>query len=228
MPVRAAGRLWDPYARDVLQTLHDQGVRRVLSLPLAPHSVHVYHAVVRGAAEGLGIQVREVPSWGTHPALVAAFVEAVSEASARFASPAGLHVVLTAHSLPLRILASGDPYERDFRAMADAVAAGLVAAGFDATAIHVAFQSQGMGGGEWLGPDLVSSFEQLRGAGVAKLLIAPIGFLAEHVETLYDIDVEAAGKAAALGFERFERMPAMNTRPTFIAALEAVAREHLG
>jgi ferrochelatase len=137
-------------------------------------------------------------------------------------------ILLTAHSLPLRVLASGDPYESDFRAMADAVRRELVIRGLDDGRIGVAFQSQGMGGGEWLGPDLATRFAELHADGARQLLVAPIGFLADHVETLYDIDVHATALASSLGFHRLERMPAMNTRARFIDALEAVAREQLG
>lgn len=226
LPVRASARLWAPYAGPVLDRLVEEGVERIVSLPLAPQSVHIYNEVVDEAAAERGLEVVCASSWGTEPKLVAAFVEAIEQARARFSTDeqASLAVVLTAHSLPMRVLRMGDPYEKDFRAMADAVAAGLGEAGVGADAIVVAFQSQGMGGGDWLGPDLESTFRRLSEQGVNHLLVAPIGFVAEHVETLYDIDIEAAQLAENLGFSRLERMPAMNTRPAFIDALEAVAR----
>ncbi|HHH29516.1 MAG TPA: ferrochelatase [Polyangiaceae bacterium] len=229
LPVRATARLWEPYAGPVLDALREEGIERILSLPLAPQSVHVYNAVVEEEAEARELEVIASPSWGEEPELVAAFVEAIDEARSRFADAEreSLAVVLTAHSLPTRILAAGDPYEKDFRAMADVVSRALVARGVAAEHIHVAFQSQGMGGGDWLGPDLEQTFSALASAGTKNLLVAPIGFLAEHVETLYDIDIEAKQMAHDLGIERLERMPAMNTRPAFIDALEAVARRLL-
>jgi ferrochelatase len=111
--------------------------------------------------------------------------------------------------------------------MAAAVAARLGAQGVAADAIGVAFQSRGMDGGDWLGPDLQSAMAEVAAQGRRALVVAPIGFVAEHVETLWDLDVEAAGWARELGFARFERMPALNTRPAFIDALEAVARRLL-
>lgn len=218
--VRATARLWEPYAGPVLDELVAAGVDRIISLPLAPQSVHVYNRVVEEAATERGLEVVGASSWGEEPKLIDAFDQAIGEALERAgAQPA---VVLTAHSLPLRILRAGDPYERDFRAMAEAVTDRLRARG--SSTVVVAFQSQGMGGGEWLGPDLDTTFEALRGEGIDHLVVAPIGFVAEHVETLYDIDVEAAARAKELGFSSLVRMPAMNTRPAFIDALEAVAR----
>ena len=220
-PVRVAGRLWPPYPRAVLKELIEEGVDTVVSLPLAPQSAHIYNAAVERAAaelaaDGFDVELRMAPSWGLEPALLDAFVEAIDEAGAADA------IVLTAHSLPMRVIEGGDPYERDFRAMAEAVTARL-----EGTKCRIAYQSQGMGGGTWLGPALDDVMVELRKDGVNALLIAPIGFVAEHVETLYDIDMEAKARAEELGFERIARMPAMDTRPRFIDALEAVARRLL-
>lgn len=221
--VRAAARLWHPYPAEVLAELQADGVDAVVSLPLAPQSTHVYNAAVEAAAESLGMPVVSAPSWGLQPELITAFVGAIGEVLAAASVDDGLAVVLTAHSLPTRIIAAGDPYERDFRSMAETVAAAL-GPQVSRDRIRIAFQSQGMTGGDWLGPDLATTFAELRATGFDKLVIAPIGFLAEHVETLYDIDIEAAAAARELGFTVFERMPAMNTRKAFVDALEAVAR----
>ena len=224
LPVRVAGRLWHPYPRPVLHALIAEGATTVVSLPLAPQSVHVYHADVEQAveelaAEGTQVALRKAPTWGLEPALLDAFVEAIGERTTAMPSGPTSAIVLTAHSLPMRVIESGDPYERDFRAMAEAVAARL-----DGVTCHIAYQSQGMGGGTWLGPALDDVMVELRQQGVKDLLVAPIGFVTEHVETLYDIDIEAAARAKELGFESIARMPAMDTRPRFIDALEAVAR----
>jgi ferrochelatase len=224
IPVRVAGRLWHPYPREVVAELAAAGATHIRSLPLAPQSVHVYNPVVEQAAREHGLTFSAAASWGLEPLLVAAFVEAIDEAIAGLAAARAGTIVLTAHSLPRAVIAAGDPYERDFRAMAEAVAGGLGERGVAAERVRVAFQSAGMDGGEWLGPDLASVLRELRAAGVRDVVVAPIGFLADHVETLYDIDVEAAAIARDLGFEGFGRMPAMNTRPAFLAALEAVAR----
>jgi len=225
VPARAAGRLWDPYPAAVLQEMAQDGVKTVISLPLAPQSVHIYHRGVEDAAQALGLRVVPAPAWGLEPALVDAFAEAIEEARARLDPTVrdSAPIVLSAHSLPKRVIESGDPYEQDLLAMAEAVIVRLRARGI-ANPARVAFQSQGMDGGEWLGPSLETTFAKLAADGADALLIAPIGFVAEHVETLYDIDVAAAALAQRLGITQLERMPAMDTRRRFVDALEAVAR----
>jgi ferrochelatase len=229
IPVRAAGRLWHPYPDDVLGELARLGVRRVLSLPLAPQSVHVYHPVVEQAAAELGIEVLRAPAFGLEPQLLAAFAAAIVEAARKLpVAPEAIAVVLSAHSLPCRVIAAGDPYERDFRAMAEAVVVALSGAGFLRDNVRVAFQSQGMDRGQaWLGPDLETVFSELV-RSCSHLLVAPIGFVAEHVETLYDIEVEARALAQRVGFVEFARMAALDDRAQFIDALEAVARRVIG
>ncbi|WP_437319192.1 ferrochelatase [Sorangium sp. So ce385] len=228
LPVAIAGRLFHPYPGEVLASLHASGVRSVVSLPLAPQSVDVYHAVVRdAAAKQGGMEVRCVPAWGLEPALIDAFVEVIDEALARFPEErrARVAVILSAHSLPQRIIDAGDPYERQFRAMAAEVERRVAPRG---NPVLVAFQSQGMTGDAWLGPDLRSAFEALAARGAREALVAPIGFVADHVETLYDLDVEAHVIAREAGLARLERAPAVNTRPRFIDALEALVRRELG
>jgi protoporphyrin/coproporphyrin ferrochelatase len=224
IPVRVAGRLWGPYPRAVIDALVEEGTRTLISLPLAPQSVEVYHAQVREAAAAHpGLELRCAPPWGTEPALIDAFVESIDEALDRFAAERrhSVPVLLTAHSLPQRIIDAGDAYERQFRAMAAEVGARVSARG---NPVHVAFQSQGMDGGAWLGPDLPATFAELAKAGAEEVVIAPIGFVAEHVETLYDLDIEAPRLADKAGLSRVERARALNDRPRFIDALERVVR----
>lgn len=227
LPVRVAGRLWGPYPADVVAELALAGTTTLISLPLAPQSVEIYHAGVREAAAAHpGLEVRCAPAWGLEPSLIDAFVESIDEALARYpeATRSSIPVLLTAHSLPQRIIAMGDAYEREFRAMADAVAARVAERG---NPTRIAFQSQGMDGGAWLGPDLPTTFAALSAAGQREIVIAPIGFVAEHVETLYDLDIEAPGLATTAGIQRIERAGAMNTRAKFIDALAAVVRRLL-
>jgi protoporphyrin/coproporphyrin ferrochelatase len=224
VPVRAAARLWHPYPAEVLRPLLAAGVRRIVSLPLAPQSVHVYHAAVEKELAGSGVDLVKAPAWGTEPALVEAFAAAIDEGRRRL--PPGLRTatLLTAHSLPKRVIDGGDPYQRDFEAMAGAVQERIERDGIARATTRIAYQSQGMGGGDWLGPDLPATFAALAKEGYQALLVCPIGFLAEHVETLYDIDIEAAQLARDHGFEGFARMPALDARPELVSALEAVAR----
>ncbi|HEU4408859.1 MAG TPA: ferrochelatase [Polyangiaceae bacterium] len=231
-PVFVGMRLWHPYIAEALDEAERRGVRRLLSLPLAPQSTHVYNDAVREAlaarrAEGRPVpELVEAPPWGLEPLLVGAFAEAVGEALARFepGERGRVGLALSAHSLPKRVIDAGDPYERQFREMADAVAARVGHPG----PTLVAFQSQGMDGGEWLGPDLPRAFAELRARGAEHVVVAAIGFLSDHVETLYDLDVDAPRLAREAGFGRFERAPSLNLRPAFLDALEAVARRGLG
>ncbi len=229
LPVRFAGRLWGPYPKEVIGALYAEGVRRLVSLPLAPQSVDVYHGAVTEAARAFeGLTLALAPAWGKERALIDAFVETIDDALAAIdfsAEPrAETAIVLSAHSLPKRVIDAGDPYEAQFREMAALVAKELDGRGHP---IRVAFQSQGMTGDEWLGPDLPSTFRGLAAEGVKAVVVAPIGFVAEHVETLYDLDVDTPKVAAAAGLARFSRARAVNARPRFIDALESVARRAL-
>ncbi len=219
--VAVCARLWRPYPKEVIADLVKEGVRTIVSLPLAPQSVHVYHASVREAAAGTGVEIIEVPSFGDEPRLIDAFVESIDESLA--ALPEDLRattpVLLTAHSLPQRILDAGDPYERDFRSMAELVAARVRARGNE---VRIAFQSQGATNDVWLGPDLLATFRSVADSGAPAIVVAPIGFVADHVETLYDLDIEAKGIAEGMGL-RFARASAMNLRPAFIDAIANVA-----
>ena len=227
LPVRICGRLWGPYAAEVVAALAAEGVTTLISLPLAPQSVDIYHPPVREAAAAHpGMEVRCAPAWGLEPALVDAFVETIDEGLAGFpeGERASVPVILSAHSLPQRVIDAGDLYEQQFRAMAAAVEARLSPR---PNPVRIAFQSQGMDGGVWLGPDLPTTFAALAASGARTALIAPVGFLADHVETLYDLDIEAPTLAARAGLTTLRRAPALNTRPRFIDALEAVVRRLL-
>ncbi len=229
IPVRAAARLWHPYPSEVLAPWIEQGIKRVVSLPLAPQSVHIYHPDVEAALAGHSVELVCAPAWGNTELLLVAFLRAIAEAGRRFPAvdPKRLAIILSAHSLPTRIIADGDPYERDFRALATAVTDRLGDIGLADATVCVAFQSEGKGGGEWLGPRLEDEMARLAAGGARDLLIAPIGFVADHIETLYDIDIEAAAHAGRLGYRAFQRMAGMDLREDFIDALEAVARSLL-
>lgn len=223
----AAGRLWHPYPKDVMKGLVDSGITKILSLPLAPQSVHVYHGTVREAAADFpGLDVVYAPPWGMESALIDAFMETIHEAlgSVAIEERAQVPIVLSAHSLPLRVLQAGDRYEIEFREMAEAVAKRLQAEGHST---EIAFQSQGASAEAWLGPSLEETFARLAQNGSKDVLVAPIGFLSEHVETLYDLDVDAPLMAEKAGLRRFLRAQAVSARPRLIDALEAVARRAL-
>ena len=147
---------------------------------------------------------------------------AVRDALVRLgAAAAGAEVVFTAHSLPERILVAGDPYPDELRATAEAVAR---AAGLERWSI--AWQSAGRTSEPWIGPDVLEVLPRLAGAGATGVVVCPAGFVADHLEVLYDLDVEAAAEARALGLP-FARTAAPNANPAFTAALADVVAARL-
>jgi ferrochelatase len=213
-----ANRLWKPTVRDVLVALARDGVRRVAVVPLAQHSAHVYADDARAAAEGTGVELVCAPGWGQHPRLLDAFAARIRRV---LGDPAGTTVILTAHSLPRAVVDRGDPYEREVRASAAAVTTRLGAG----VRTVVAFQSQGMSDvpGGWLGPDLATVLDEARARGDARVVAAPIGFLADHVETLYDLDVEAAAMARERGLA-WARSASLDDDDDLVDVLADVAR----
>jgi ferrochelatase len=229
--VEVANRLWRPFTRDAIAALAERGVRRAVVVPLAQHSAHVYALDAVKAAEGSSVAVTCAPSWGGRADLSAAFVTRIAAKLKASPDRARTTVLMTAHSLPKSVIDAGDPYEEDFRASADAVAAALRACGLvtsregDGGAhADVAFQSQGLEGhGAWLGPDLAQALGDAKARGDRHVVIAPVGFLADHVEILYDLDVEARRMAEDRGLS-YARAASLNAADDFVAILEAVAR----
>ncbi len=231
MPVGFANRLFRPYPKEVLSKLHAEGAQRIVTVPLAQHSAAIYATAVRSAAKEIDpeLEVLAAPNWGQTRELTSAFADSVVEACGRVPREGAEQttLLLTAHSLPLGIIKAGDPYERELRASADAVARLAKERGARFADHRVAFQSQGIGTGmEWLGPDLRASLEELRGAGRKHVVIAPIGFLADHVEILYDLDIEAKAWVGELEMAYY-RSASLNDKPEMVEALAAVVRDVL-
>ena len=235
---RMAMRLWHPYPREVLGELARVGVTRVAVVPLAQHSSHVYGEAVREAAaaiaaeeNGAKLAVVCAPNWGRTPALTRAFAaQAVRAIRAIPRESWGkTTLAMTAHSLPLAIVRGGDPYETEARASAEEVAREVRRIlGDDAPKHVIAFQSQGMSKGpggkpmEWLGPDLPSLLDDVKTRGDTHVVVAPIGFLADHVEILFDLDIEAAAWAKERGIA-FSRTESLNASDALVDALCEVA-----
>jgi ferrochelatase len=219
VPVRLANRLWKPYVKDVLAELASQGVTRVGLVPLAQHSAHVYAHDAKSAAEGTGIALACAQDWGGRADLCEAFAKRIDK-SLQGLEPASTLVLMTAHSLPTAIIQQGDSYEREVRASASAIGGRL-----GSVAWIVAFQSQGMGGqpGDWLGPDLPAALDDARARGIKTVVLAPIGFLADHVEILYDLDIEAAALARDRGMTTV-RVASLDDDDDLVAVIADVAR----
>jgi ferrochelatase len=225
-------RHWHPFIAEAWGELIEYGPDRVLGICMAPQyssmTVGKYLEKLADARNDVGggeIPLSAVKSWATHPGLVAALAERVGEALGRFPAEERPQVPLlfTAHSLPERILREGDPYPDEVRATIDAVVAQLPA-GQPTT---FAYQSQGRSPEPWLGPEVEPILDSLAADGVPGVVIAPIGFLSDHVETLYDIDIEFAARADKLGL-RLERTAMLNDSDALADVLVALIDEHLG
>ena len=219
-----------PFLEDTAQELTASGIEHVIGLVLAPHysrmSVQAYGDRVQAAIAAEGgegePEFRLVRSWATEPGYVRYLATAVGVALARLgAAAAGAEVVFTAHSLPERILATGDPYPSELRATAEAVAR---AAGLRRWSI--AWQSAGRTNEPWIGPDVLEVLPRLAAAGATGVVVCPAGFVADHLEVLYDLDVEAAAQARALGLP-FARTAAPNADPALAATLAGLVAAHL-
>ena len=156
-----------------------------------------------------------VDAWGQHPDVIRAWVETTQSAILQGAERQ--EVILTAHSLPQRVIDAGDPYAAQFEAAAAKVAAALP------VRTEIAYQSQGAMAGAWLGPSLEDKIAEAKGRGVRDLVISPIGFLTEHIETLFDLDIEARAHVEALGL-RLHRAPTLRTHDGLISGLADAAR----
>jgi ferrochelatase len=189
------------------------GATRLIGVVLAPHysrlSVGEYRERLEAALDGRDAELVLVESWHDDPGFLDVVASRVRGADA--------WVVFTAHSLPERILADGDPYREQLLETSRLVAerAGL------GDRWSFAFQSASPTGEPWLGPDILDELERLHAQGVPKVLVAPVGFVSDHLEILWDLDVEARERAAELGLE-LDRIESLNDDPAFIRALAAV------
>ena len=221
-------RHWHPFIKEAYADLLRDDPEQIIGLCLAPQqsslSTGAYRKKVEEAQTALHSQcpTSYIGSWNRHPKLIAAIVENVRQGLLKFpvAVRPSVQVLFTAHSLPLRIVAMNDPYPEEVRGTVEAVTALL---GSQPT--RFAYQSQGRSGEQWLGPTVESVIEELNLAGHRQVLVAPIGFLCDHVETLYDIDIELKQLASSRGMQ-LERIAMLNDSPAMIEILTDVLALH--
>jgi len=217
-------RHWHPYIGETLRSMEAASVTRAAGIVMAPHfsrmSIGAYARKVKEANSS--IDVRLIESWHVMPEYLATVIDLIDRAARKFpeAERRDVPIVFTAHSLPERILADGDPYADQFAASVEALRARLD------RPCHMAYQSAAMTSEPWLGPDVGNVLEDLARAGARNVIIAPIGFTSEHVEILYDIDVEYRERAKQLGI-RLERIEMMNDHPLMIRGLARLVRAEL-
>jgi ferrochelatase len=216
LPVFVGMKHWRPRIGEAVETALAGGAEAMVGVVLAPHysrlSIAGYRERLESALEGRA-ELVFVESWHDHEP----FLEVLAERVRGFAG----HVVFTAHSLPERILRDGDPYRDQLLETSRLVAerAGIADWSF-------AFQSASATGEPWLGPDILEELDRLAANGVRRVLVCPVGFVSDHLEILWDLDIEARERAAELGLE-LDRIDSLNDDPAFLRALAALVRETL-
>ena len=222
-------RHWSPWIEDVVGQMIADGITEAVGIVLAPHysklSVAKYHQKVEDGLDMYHgrINFTFIDSYHDHPKLIQAFAERVHEGLSRWPEEErdNVHVLFSAHSLPVRIMKMGDPYDSQLHETAELIA---LAAGLPHDRWSWSYQSAGRSPEPWLGPPLDEHLQALAGQGVRDVISIPVGFVCDHVEILYDIDILAQEIAAELGI-RLERPPALNTDPLFIETLADVIQE---
>ncbi len=225
IPVFFGMRNWHPFIAEVMPQVKEAGIERLAAICLAPQyselsvGLHIKRTEEAKKAAGMDVEIVWAHTFHDEPLLIEAFAEKLAWLAGRRPAP---RVLFTAHSLPEKALANGDPYDRETRATAAAVANRLELVNWD-----FAYQSQGMTGDKWLGPTVESVLDRYAAEGIREVVVDPIGFVCDHVEILYDIDILFRGYAAERGIS-LSRPETLNDSPQFIAALAEVAKRCLG
>ena len=223
-------RSWSPYIRDVVQQMADDGIKKVFAICLAPqYSKWSTERYFKSFNEALkisdaknDIEVHYISSWCDHPCLTDAFVEKYEKAIKLLKQKGKdqVHTVFTVHSIPASSLDEGDPYADEYEKTVQKIVERVQPAHW-----YMAYQSQGMIPVPWLGPTVQSTLDKIARIGSKTVLVVPVGFVSDHIEILYDIDIDFKGYAKNRKLELF-RTESMNLSPSFIEALAAVVWEN--
>jgi ferrochelatase len=221
-------RYGHPMIEETVKEILRDGIREVVAIPMAPfqsrESTGTYFEELNRVQKDIGerLKVVFVAGWHMHPLFLEAVREKVREGLMGFASgeKTAVHLIFTAHSLPRSIIEK-DPYAREIEMSTRGVLEGLGPLSW-----HIAYQSKGGGPEEWVGPDVESVLEDLFKEKIRKVLIVPIGFVSDHIEILYDIDIVYRKKAESLGM-LLKRSPSLNASEEFIEALATIVGEHM-
>ena len=235
VPVYIGMRNWRPYIADVVRQMRADGIEAAAVLCLAPQnsrtSVGLYRRALDSAiaAEASGLRIDFTEGWAQHPLLIAAFAERLRPAWSKLITETGapVPVLFTAHSVPTRTIQAtegqpADPYADEVRRTAELVAAQVP----EIPQWFFAFQSQGVSGGPWLGPTVEETLESIATSGAKAVLLQPIGFLCDHVEILYDVDILFHEFANKLNL-RLERPESLNASVLLAKAIADLARQGL-
>jgi ferrochelatase len=215
--VVVAMRYWHPLTREAIVQLDAAGLDELVLLPLYPQysvattgsSLKEWRRLYRSATP-----VRLIERFYDHPDYIGALIERIQSALSRLARPEGVYLVFSAHGLPMSLIEKGDPYQQQIEATVR-----LVRQRGGWPNPHVLCYQSRVGRQKWLEPSLTATIERLANEGVKRMLVIPISFVTEHIETLHEINIEAREEAEQLGVEEFTMMPALNDSPLFIRAL---------
>ena len=223
-------RNWSPYIRDVVKQIMEDGVEKILALCLAPQystwSTKLYFNALNDALDRYSkknLPVQLIGSWANQPSLIDAFVDRYNSAmdKIRALGHEQVHTIFTVHSIPAESLELGDFYDKEYDSTVKAIVERVKPFRW-----YKAYQSQGMIPVPWLGPTVESVLDRIARLGAKPVLIVPVGFVSDHVEILYDIDIEFAQYAKSKKLELF-RTESLNLSPLFTEALASVVWEHL-
>jgi ferrochelatase len=222
-----AMRYWKPSTIDALAAIRREGISRIIALSLYPHYSRATTGSSMGelkrvlAQAGVDFTVSYIDRFYDHPLYIEALSKRIEEELARFPKSDGTHILFSAHSLPQSFIDEGDPYLNNILETVR-----LVMERMGDMDYHLSFQSRA-GPVKWLEPSTEEMLKKLAAAGCGNLLLVPISFVSDHIETLYEIDIQYAEEAKALGIGTFRRIPALNDSPQFIACLADLVRNRL-
>ena len=229
IPVYVAMRNWYPYIADIVSRMRADGIEEAAVLCMAPQNSRTSVGLYRSAVGTSGLRIDFTESWADHPLLIEAFAERLRPAWNKLTAETGapVPVLFTAHSVPARTIQASegqpaDPYAGEARRTAELVAARVP----EIQQWSFAFQSQGASGGPWLGPTVEQSLESIAATGAKTVLLQPIGFLCDHVEILYDVDILFREFAARLNL-RLKRPESLNASVTLARAIADLGRQGL-
>lgn len=225
--VYVAMRYWGATAKHAVLDMKDDGVAEAIALPLYPQ----YCAATTGSSmkdlrrwmrrAGASFPLREIRSWPDQPAYVEALAEKIAEAAAGV-DPSGSHILFSAHGVPESLAAAGDPYPAEVERTVAAVMAR-----FPGRSHSISFQSR-VGPVRWLGPDTVSEVRRLGREGVRTLVVVPVSFVSDNIETLHELDIRLRATAREAGIGTFIRVPALNDSPALVRALAEIVLSAAG
>lgn len=227
IPCYVGMRYWQPFTAETLVQMRADGIKKIVALSLYPHysratSGSSFNDLTRRLAELDGVfEVIRITHFYDHPLYIQALVEKIESGLSGLQEPTAAELLFSAHSLPQSFIDEGDPYLDHIQATVR-----LVMKRFSRVSHHLAFQSRA-GPVKWLEPSTDDKLRELAQDGCKELLMVPLSFVSDHIETLHEIDIEYAEEARKLGIKTFRRMESLNSSPTFIRCMAELVRDAL-